>query len=190
MARIYLFLTENRADMSSDEKVKAIADAYFKRIGITDSPSGEALLIAREEKGKPYFPKLPYVHFSVSHSGKYFACAMSDIPVGLDIQEHTRRKNESEADADARRMKIAKRFFHPDENEYASCGPAVRFFKVWTAKESYVKLTGKGIDADFSGFNVFDLDEKFYSFERGEYSISICSADEAEVEVIDLPLEL
>ncbi len=176
--------------MSTDEKVRAIANAYFKLIGVSESPMGDALLIAREEKGKPYFPKLPDVHFSVSHSGKYFACAMSDIPVGLDIQEHTRRKNESEEDADVRRMKIARRFFHPDETEYASRGSAVRFFKVWTAKESYVKLTGKGIDADFSGFSVFDLDEKFYSFERGEYSVSVCSADEAEVEVIDLPLEL
>lgn len=93
--------------------------------------------------GKPYFPDLPWLHFSVSHSGEYWACAMASTEVGLDLQMHTRGRKEQ----------ISARFFHPWENEYLrSCGYE-GFFDIWSAKESYVKYTGQGIDENFAAFS-------------------------------------
>ena len=42
--------------------------------------------MAREERGKPYFPGAPQYHFNLSHSGPFALCALSDRPVGVDIQ--------------------------------------------------------------------------------------------------------
>ncbi len=183
MAKIYLFLTENRADMSSDEKVRAIVDAYFKRIGVLDRPPGDALLIAREEKGKPYFPQLPDVHFSVSHSGKYFACAFADVQIGLDIQECKNRPDEAE-----RCIRIAKRFFHPDEIDSLEKSPVSAFYKIWTAKESYVKMTGQGIDGEFGDFCIFDLDCYLWQSEYGNCSIALSSEDICDIEIKEFKL--
>ena len=38
------------------------------------------------ERGKPYFSHLPRRQFNLSHSGTLALCALSDRPVGVDIQ--------------------------------------------------------------------------------------------------------
>lgn len=42
------------------------------------------------EHGKPYLPDYSDVHFNISHSEKYVVCAVSDKPVGVDIQKNWR----------------------------------------------------------------------------------------------------
>lgn len=111
-----------------------------------------ATAIAREEKGKPYFPGLfadhggtPAVHYSVSHSGNWWGCLMADEPVGFDM-EVCRGKVSYE--------KIARRFF--TEEEYGlilSEGPDA-FFDVWVRKEAYVKYLGTGLAEGLGSFTV------------------------------------
>lgn len=101
--------------------------------------------IARTPKGKPYFPDAPEVACSVSHTEGYWACAISDGPVGLDVEKMR--------PCPARQ--IARRFFHPQEALFAAQSQKA-FFQVWTAKESYVKLLGRGIDASFGDVSVVE----------------------------------
>ena len=111
--------------------------------------------INRTERGKPYFPNQPELHFSISHSGDYWACAMAEQPVGLDLQEHVRRKDETPESSADRYCRMAKRFFHPWEAEYVRQQDSYRrFFQIWSARESYVKYTGQGIDNHFGEFCV------------------------------------
>ena len=88
--------------------------------------------IAANENGKPYLTAVPAVHFSLSHSAAWAVCAVSDHPVGVDIQQCRSFK-----------PNIADRFFHPDEVQYlSSLSPAERenaFYTLWALKESYVK---------------------------------------------------
>ena len=98
---VYLFLTK-KTD-STDSTVARLANKYCTLVGLSD----DDFTVARAERGKPYFPNTPSVHFSVSHSGDIFACAFSDAPVGVDIQEYKHRPDEAE-----RCKKIAARFFH------------------------------------------------------------------------------
>ena len=42
--------------------------------------------VARTEKGKPYFPDFPNLHFSLSHTNGASLCALSDSLVGVDIE--------------------------------------------------------------------------------------------------------
>ena len=40
----------------------------------------------RGPMGKPFFPAMPHIHFNLSHSGDLALCALSDRPVGVDIE--------------------------------------------------------------------------------------------------------
>lgn len=111
--------------------------------------------IRREKRGKPYFKRHPELFLSITHSGEYWVCALSDMQVGIDLQMHTLREGETENAAGLRYVNMAKRFFHEKEADYVQeKAPYQRFFRVWAAKESYVKYTGKGIDDGFGSFSV------------------------------------
>lgn len=179
---VYLYLSEDKKDMATDEKVAHIAADAAERLGLTDLPEN-AFGIARRERGKPYFPNLQGLHFSVSHSGEVFACAFSDAPVGIDIQE--KKPREGEAD---RCRNVAKRFFHPDEIDALDADTVRAFYAIWTAKEAYVKLTGQGIDGDFREFCIFDLDEYLFQTEYRACPLSVCAADFCDVEIIEFDL--
>lgn len=117
--------------------------------------------VARTPTGKPYFPDMPHIHFSISHSGTLWACAVCESPVGLDLQEQTHLRKENAAEAAVRFRRMAHRFFHPTEAAYVDAEGMGeeetglkesyrRFFAVWAAREAYVKYTGQGIDRHFS----------------------------------------
>ncbi len=103
-------------------------------------PGEETLL--KTPGGKPYFDFPGAPRFSVSHSGGIWGCALSQERVGFDIERAKAREWHS----------IAARFFHPHERDYALAGGEAAFFSLWTAKESYVKYLGIGIDESFASF--------------------------------------
>lgn len=85
--------------------------------------------------GKPMAEKLC---FNLSHSGKMVVCAVGERPVGCDVEE-----------IKAAPKGVATRFFSERENRYLQKfeGAAydAEFFRLWTMKESYVKMTGEGM---------------------------------------------
>lgn len=84
-------------------------------------------------------------HISLSHSGSYAVCAVSSCPIGVDIENHVKRDF----------LKIGKRFH--EEEKKALCNAADLgscFFKLWTLKESYIKLIGKGLSCPLDSFYV------------------------------------
>ena len=105
------------------------------------------LSISIAEGGKPYLINEPNVHFSLSHSAGWAVCALSDHPVGVDIER-----------CEPGRRDVAARFFHKDEVRYLnSLLPSMRddaFYKLWTLKESFVKSTGRGLDLPLRSFRI------------------------------------
>ena len=152
-------------------------------------PHGPLPTVKRPEGSKPRFERDIGIHFSVSHSGDYWVCAVSRREVGLDIQFRG---------AEYRR-EIAKRFFHPEEYEYLESNDYRDFFTIWTAKESYVKFNGRGIGglSDFSVVSSFTGGEtagrirgeisgiriRFFSFDP-DYCMCLCAADTRDVDLI------
>jgi len=124
------------------------------------------LAISTADDGKPYLVSEPNIHFSLSHSGTWAVCALSDCPVGVDIEK-----------CEPGRRSVAPRFFHRDEVRYLdSLSAAAKdgaFYSLWTLKESFVKTTGRGLDMPLRSFCI-DLHWKYprlrYSEEDGEYS--------------------
>lgn len=103
------------------------------------------LQVTESDGGKPYLVAEPGVHFSLSHSGGWAVCALSDCPVGVDIEK-----------CEQGRRDIASRFFHKEEIRYLnSLLPTARddaFYSLWTLKESFVKSTGRGLDMPLRSF--------------------------------------
>lgn len=88
------------------------------------------------EHGKP---EIEGIHFNLSHSGDFVVCAVSErYPVGCDI-EAVKKMDE----------RVAERFFGSTENEYLNSISEEKrdeeFIRLWTLKESYLKMTGEGL---------------------------------------------
>lgn len=125
--------------------------------------AAEEISLVRDKRGKPYVKNLP-LYFSVSHSGDFVACAVSDRPIGLDL-EQVRQCD----------ISAAKRICSPKELEYILTAEdsLTRFFRVWTAKEAYVKMTGEGI-AGMRKADFFSLGPALSVQEKNGCIITIC----------------
>ncbi|NLA86442.1 MAG: 4'-phosphopantetheinyl transferase superfamily protein [Clostridiales bacterium] len=119
--------------------------------------------------GKPYLTGFPYCEFSISHTRNAVAAAVSDKPVGVDVE----RVREID-------IGIAKRVF--SDNELISLGDTDKdinrqFFSIWTKKEALVKYFGTGLTNNLKSLDVTDPSsrERFETYTAGDYILSICS---------------
>lgn len=137
-ALVYLFDIDSKDSRYS--LIKRCAKAYLQTCDLNE----DDFTILKDTKGKPYFKNVP-LSFNLSHSNKYWVLAISDKPIGIDIQNKVNNKA----------IAIANRFFHPQEAKLITEHQEL-FFEVWSAKESYVKYHGWGIDDHFKDFFVVD----------------------------------
>ena len=94
--------------------------------------------IACAEGGKPYFKDHPELYFNLSHSGEFALCALSDAPVGVDIEAVCPRKEGLPAYT----------FKGADYERYLTLGGDWgAFYTLWTEVESIIKYTGEGLKA-------------------------------------------
>ncbi len=106
----------------------------------------EQVEVALGPYGKPALKGYANFHYSLSHSGEWVVCAVDTAPVGVDIQVMKEVK-----------LTLAKRFYHAKEYErliainYEELQKK-EFYAMWAAKESYVKLTGRGIGEGIEQF--------------------------------------
>lgn len=124
--------------------------------------------IKYNKNGKPL---CDFCFFSISHSGDFAAVAVSDEPIGVDIQIPCGFK---------RRKKYM--LFSPAENEFVNTENSEdRFYTLWTRKEAYIKAEG-GTLADAAKISLVSggrLKEKFgeYRFETEKtesYYLAVC----------------
>ena len=133
--------------------------------------SSKHLEFSTNTYGKPFLLNSPHIHFNISHAGNFIACAVADEPVGIDI--------ELIKPID---MKIAERFFAPDEVAYIMDDDSThRFYEVWTKKESRIKWEGKGLSIPLPSFSVFDKNRQgvptyHFIFQNNDAICHVCSA--------------
>ena len=106
-------------------------DGLSREYGVEDAP-----VFDFGSHGKPVLRGHPGLHFNLSHCGNAVLCALDRRPVGADI-EMIHRKN----------LEHLLPVF--SETERASieqaASPEICFTRLWTRKESYLKLTGEGL---------------------------------------------
>ena len=128
------------------------------------------------EYGKPSLADESW-HFSLSHSGDYVILAVSDTPVGADI-EGTKKGT----------MKIARKAF-PKKwvleleklDSVSSPDFQKEFSRYWTLYEASVKLIGCGFAKKVSDEEILKLSSTAYTTEHDSYSISIAAGQPFEV---------
>ena len=108
-----------------------LREACRRELGLDEVPP-----LAWTEKGKPWFPSLPGVHFNLSHCPEAAVCAMDSAPVGIDV-EAVRPLDED----------LLAHVMSPAEQAeiLADAAPGTAFMRFWTRKESILKLTGEGL---------------------------------------------
>ena len=107
--------------------------SVIKKIFDIDFEKQEFALL---EHKKPYMPDYPDIHFNISHSGEYVALAVSQKPVGVDIEKIKEYNYD-----------VAKRVCNERELKQLeeSNDKASYFIKLWTQKEAVLKMKGIGI---------------------------------------------
>ena len=141
--------------------------------------------------GKPFL-RDSNISVSISHSGTYVLCAAADRAVGCDIEQI------KPVD-----LKIAKRFFCPEEYADIVSAPTPEaqtalFYRYWTLKESFMKVTGLGMKLPFNSFRIVhepqlavlqSVDENRYGFAEYEgipgYACALCTVGECR----EVPLQ-
>lgn len=91
------------------------------------------------DNGKPRLRELPDVHFNLSHCKTAVVCAVSEEPVGVDV-ETLGRYNE----------RLARYTMNEKELKEieSSSDRDLTFTRLWTMKEATMKLTGEGISTN------------------------------------------
>ena len=171
--------------------VKKTGGRVYKSEAIVSALTGRQLL--HDDLGAPHLAggegsgQEDYI--SITDTKNYWACCTSGAPVGIDMEEKGRRV----------KREIAKRF-HKDEQEYLSVLSgtesewAEEFFSIWTRKEAWSKLKGKGYAVGFSKFSVLDGHPEgipVASFARGDLIFGIAGDTEARIirAEYDAPME-
>lgn len=142
-----------------------LCDGLEHEYGITDKP-----VFSYGEHGKPSIIGHEDIHFNLSHCKTAVACAISDNPIGIDVESIRPAKE------------TVIRYAMNDEEAcqiLSSSNPALEFTKLWTMKESVLKLTGEGINDNMKsvlspenlrGITIETIvrDEYVYSVARGK----------------------
>ena len=105
--------------------------ALHEGYGITGNPR-----FNYGEHGKPLLADYPDIHFSLSHCREAVACAVSDRPVGIDVESIGRYREQ-----------LAAYTMSEDERAAIAAAPSpeVAFTRLWTMKEALLKCSGQGI---------------------------------------------
>ncbi len=119
--------------------------ALREEYGIARPPS-----FAYEDGGKPFLadgpetdagsdPHRPNIHFNFSHCKRAVVCAVSDCPVGVDVETVHPFKDV-----------LARHVLSQEEYDSVTAAPRpdLAFIEIWTRKEAVLKLTGEGIRTD------------------------------------------
>ena len=93
--------------------------------------------------GKPYIDR-EGVYFNISHSKGRVVCAVSDTPVGIDIEKLT-EKNDIDIKNFAKRYFVENEILALEREDYS----AVAFYEIWTKKEAYSKMLGSALSKNF-----------------------------------------
>lgn len=143
------------------EKQKQISKAghlLAKRLIAEFSGNNEnTVSIEKDSFGKPFCPSID-AYFSISHSGEYIVCAVSDSQCGIDIQ-----KTAAVSERVMKRVLSKKEYEAVTEagGEQTVCE---RFIRLWTIKEAYLKCTGKGIFGGLDELEFLSAEDDFTAY--------------------------
>ena len=144
------------------------------------------LSLRRLSNGKPVPVNAPGIHFNLSHSGTLAVCAVSGRPVGVDVEV-----------LQSMDPGVVSMCFQPAEQQwiYQAEDPCRAFTRLWTRKESYLKLMGTGLSCPPDSFCAlpgagFPKGIAYSEIEEAGHMICVCAqqGDDVVFKTIDISL--
>lgn len=183
----HIYYRKKKENQSMEELRKEVLQEAFRRsFGI----SYQEDLVEKGEKGKPYYKK-DGIFFNLSHTREMVAVACANLPVGVDIEQP---RKISEAAIKRSCTAMERKILQNVDN------PQTEFLKYWTLKESYVKMTGEGMQFSFDKIE-FILEEKesersirsncegiFRLFDTKEGFLAVCLHNEEETAKMEIKI--
>lgn len=115
--------------------------------------------------GKPFLKEFPNVFFSISHCKCGCVVVVADELIGVDIQNIVPFSwDVAERVCCSKEIDILKQSTQRERE----------FIRMWTMKESFLKMTGEGISGNLKSINTLEMDWIEVE-ERENIIISICS---------------
>jgi 4'-phosphopantetheinyl transferase len=108
-----------------------LKEGLRQEYGITTNP-----IFGYHADGKPFLEGHPGIHFNLSHCRQAAICGLSQKPIGVDV-ESIRQFRSSLVDYTMNEEEV--------NQIHESARPDVEFIRLWTMKESLLKLSGEGI---------------------------------------------
>ncbi len=140
-------------------------------------------------QGKPFLLARPDIHFSISHTKNAILVAISDAPIGVDVEAFrspsaaliARTMNATEQAAIATAAASAAT---PSGLLESPGTPEALFSAIWTRKEAVLKLRGTGIEGDLK--HVLSGSEAIFTriFPRKSYAFSIAQQTISPFEIL------
>lgn len=117
--------------------------------------SEKEITVTQNPYGKPMLPEELGIHFNLSHGADYAVCAISDEPVGIDLENITERFSGNRG---VKRLELLKKKALSQEEQALLEGlewqeQLALFTRIWTKKESFAKEDGRGMLIPFSEIN-------------------------------------
>ena len=150
---------------AADDRLRVMAAGLLLRYAFQDR--AEKILLS--ESGKPYLLGEPC--FSLSHGGDLAVLAVSDLPVGADVEPCAREASPA----------VLQKVLTEQEKQWLKEGNGT-FAELWTRKESVMKADGRGLALAPGSFEVLDDRVFFYtlsSFEISGHSVAIAAENPA-----------
>ncbi len=121
-------------------------------------------VFVKNEHGKPFLKDHPDIHFNLSHCKSGIAVAVSNHPIGIDIESY---RNVSDS--------LIRYTMNEEEQRIIreSDDPVRTFTEYWTKKEAVFKLRGTGITHDLHGLLLGDELVETYVNPENKYAYSI-----------------
>ncbi|AVQ44876.1 4'-phosphopantetheinyl transferase family protein [Clostridium botulinum] len=141
MAESFYF-EEDKMRYMTGRILTKILSAYYLEI------KSEEVFIEQDFYGKPFIVchKEKRLYHNISHSGKYVLLVFTYSGlVGIDVEEEKYFLEYKE---------LAKNFHKEEYSKICKSSDIHEFYRVWTAKEAYVKAIGKGLQINLNSFNV------------------------------------
>ncbi len=152
----------------NDRRLSLSAYMLLQRALLEEYDIEEPPVFGFSDEGKPFLKDYPDIHFSLSHCREAASCVVERKAVGIDIESLSS--------------------FSPDlldvcmnEEErheiIASDNPALTFMGYWTMKESFLKLTGRGLSDDMKNVLSQVSHHRFETYEnlQAGYVYTVCS---------------
>ena len=170
---------EKAVRLLSLEKRKESAGAGLLLARILPRFSASAEDVYADARGKLLHPRL---FLSLAHGGGMAVLAVGEFPVGCDVEKLSRV-----------RETVMRRFSKEERAFVEAAGAAERaraFYRIWTGKESYLKMTGEGLSAwneveiSPTGLIVRAGREQPFCIvwkEAGEHLLAVCGREAAAV---------